>query len=103
MPEFRQLYGRLGMEFGEQAETAIRTATSPQDSRRSNPWGRVGLSKTAFQPMDSRANAWAWRKRLTPAEQEAVIERTADVAGLFYSEDELSVKESESHDVSRNS
>lgn len=103
VPEFRQLYGRLGMEFGEQAETAIRTATSPQDSRRSNPWGRVGLSKTAFQPMDSRANAWAWRKRLTPAEQEAVIERTADVAGLFYSDDELSIKESEPHDISRNS
>ena len=90
------------MKFGDEAETAIRTATSPQDSRRSNPWGRVGLSRTAFQPMDSRANAWAWRKRLTPDEQEMVIERTADVARLFYSAEELPPKEVETGDISRN-
>ena len=52
--------------------------------------------------MDSRANAWAWRKRLTPAEQEAVIERTADVARLFYSDDELSIQGTEPRDISRN-
>ncbi len=100
---FRDLYQRLGMKFSTDAETAIRTATSPQDSRRSNPWGRVGLSRTAFQPMDSRANAWAWRKRLTVEEQELVIERTADVARLFYSDEELSTQVKESGDISRNS
>jgi hypothetical protein len=41
--------------------------------------------------MDSRANAWAWRHRLSAAEQEDVIERTADVASLFYTSDELRV------------
>ena len=89
--EARDLYERLGLPFGEQASAAIVGATSPQDSRRVNPWGRVGLSKTAFQPMDSRANAWAWRQRLSHDEQEEIIERTADVASLFYSGDELAV------------
>jgi hypothetical protein len=93
VPQFRDLYKRLGLAFGDDAEQAIRTATSPQDSRRQNPWGRVGLSRTAFQPMDSRANAWAWRQRLSPEEQEDVIARTADVASLFYSGDELVVSE----------
>jgi hypothetical protein len=41
--------------------------------------------------MDSRANAWAWRRKLSPAEQEDVIRRTADVASRFYSDDELAV------------
>ncbi len=91
VPAFRDLYERLGLPFGEQASAAIVGATSPQDSRRVNPWGRVGLSKTAFQPMDSRANAWAWRQRLSHDEQEEIIERTADVASLFYSGDELAV------------
>lgn len=89
LPRFRELYEALGLPFGSRAEAAIRDATSPKDARRQNPWGRVGLSKTAFQPMDSRANAWAWRHRLSAPDQEDVIERTADVASLFYAEDEL--------------
>ena len=91
IPQFRELYRRLGLSFGARAEASISSATSPQNTRRQNPWGRVGLSRTAFQPMDSRANAWAWRHRLSAAEQEDVIERTADVASLFYTSDELRV------------
>ena len=93
VPQFRELYQRLGLPFGKRAEASISAATSPQDVRRQSPWGRVGFSKTAFQPMDSRANAWAWRHRLSTAEQEDVIERTADVASLFYTADELMVSE----------
>jgi hypothetical protein len=91
VPAFRDLYQRLGLSFGTPAEAAVRKATSPRSSRRRNPWGRVGLSKTAFQPMDSRANAWAWRERLSAGEQAEVIERTSDVASLFYTPGELSV------------
>ena len=58
---------------------------------RNNPWGRVGLGRTAYQPMDSKANAWAWRRRLAADEANAVIEATRPVAERFYGADELVV------------
>ena len=53
------------------------------------PWGRVGLGRTAFQPMQSQANAWAWRDRLSADHVAEVIERTRDVAQRFYTLGEL--------------
>jgi hypothetical protein len=58
---------------------------------RNNPWGRVGLGRTAYQPMDSKANAWAWRDRLSPAEAAEIIAATRPVAERFYRPDELAV------------
>ncbi len=58
---------------------------------RRNPWGRVGLAKTAFQPMESSANAWAWRDRLPPAEAAAVIHKARPIAQRFYDPDELAL------------
>ena len=58
---------------------------------RNNPWGRVGLGRTAFQPMDSKANAWAWRRRLSPDEAATVIDATRPVAERFYRADELAL------------
>ena len=68
------------------------------------PLGRVGLSKTAFQPMDSRANV-GLAQNASPCRAGGCdrIVFLADVAGLFYSDDELSIKEPQPHDVSRNS
>ncbi len=90
LTEFRSLYGRLeGLSFNAAAEEAVRSGCLAGPAQRQVPWGRVGLGRTAFQPMQSQANAWAWRDRL-PAEQVAeVIERTRDVAERFYTPAEL--------------
>jgi hypothetical protein len=49
------------------------------------------MAKTAYQPMESSANAWAWRDRLSPAEAAAVIRTTRPVAERFYGPDELAL------------
>jgi Sulfotransferase family len=89
MTEFRTLYGRLGLTFGRAAADAVRSGCLAGPARRQVPWGRVGLGRTAFQPMQSHANAWAWRERLSPDAIAEVIERTGDVAERFYTPAEL--------------
>ena len=89
MTEFRSLYSRLGLTFGRGAEEAVRSGCLAGPAQRQVPWGRVGLGRTAFQPMQSGTNAWAWRERLAPAVVAEVIERTRDVAERFYTPDEL--------------
>ena len=58
-------------------------------AQRPAAWGRVGLGRTAFQPMQSQANAWAWRDRLSAAHISEVLDRTRDVAERFYTPAEL--------------
>ena len=48
-----------------------------------------GLARTAFQPMQSQANAWAWRDRLSDAHIAEIIESTRDVAERFYTPSEI--------------
>jgi Sulfotransferase family len=87
---FQALYGRLdGIPFTRAAERAVRRGCLAGPAQRTVPWGRVGLGRTAFQPMQSAANAWAWRDRLTAAQIAEVVERTRDVAQAFYSATEL--------------
>jgi hypothetical protein len=88
--EFRKLYGRLdGVTWNRDAEEAVRSGCLAGPAQRQVPWGRVGLGRTAFQPMQSGANAWAWRDRLSAEQVAEVIERTRDVAEDFYTPAEL--------------
>jgi len=88
--EFRNLYGRIdGVTFNRGAEEAVRSGCMAGPAQRQVPWGRVGLGRTAFQPMQSRTNAWAWRDRLTADQVAEVIERTQDVAHRFYTPAEI--------------
>ena len=82
---------RLGLSFNDRAERAVRAGSMAGPGARRSPWGRVGMARTAYQPMESSANAWAWRDRLSPAEAAAVIATTRSVAEQFYSPDELAV------------
>jgi hypothetical protein len=86
---FKCLYRWLGLPFTPQARAAISKGSLAESPVRHAPWGRVGLSRTAFHPMDSRANAWAWRTRLSDAQIAAILNRTIDVASAFYTQDEL--------------
>jgi hypothetical protein len=88
--EFRALYDRLdGVTFNRSAEAAVRSGCLAGPAQRNVPWGRVGLGRTAFQPMQSQTNAWAWRDRLSDAHIAQVIEATRDVAERFYTPSEL--------------
>jgi hypothetical protein len=88
---FRDLYERLDLPFDDRAQKAVEAGSMAGPGARRNPWGRVGMAKTAFQPMESRANAWAWRDRLPPAEAAAVIHTARPVAERFYGPDELAL------------
>jgi Sulfotransferase domain len=83
---FAELYGWLGLAFGEQARRAVTRATTGSARRRAHHWSlsRGGLSKTGYRPMDSRANLTAWRRLLDPGEVERVRAVTAEVAGRWY-------------------
>jgi hypothetical protein len=88
---FRDLYGRLDLPYTVRAEKTVREGSMAGPAGRHNPWGRVGLGRTAFQPMDSKANAWAWRGRLSPGEAAGIIAATRPVSERFYAADELAV------------
>jgi sulfotransferase family protein len=89
---FRELYERLDLPWTGRAEKTVREGSMAGPAARNNPWGRVGLGRTAYQPMDSKANAWAWRRRLAADEANAVIEATRPVAERFYGADELALE-----------
>jgi Sulfotransferase family len=90
MTEFRALYRRLeGLTFNDAAEDAVNRGCLAGPALRQVPWGRVGFGRTAFQPMQSQANAWAWRDRLSAEQVADVLERTRDVAERFYTPAEL--------------
>jgi len=86
---FRDLYDRLDLPFTERTFRIVQAATRATRNAREAPWGRVGLSRTAYQPMDSNANAWAWRTRLPQSEIDHIVAQTSATARHFYRPHEL--------------
>ena len=86
---FRDLYERLDLPFTSATRKAVRSGSMAGPGAAPHPWGRVGMAATAYQPMESGANAWAWRDRLSAEQVAEVIERTRDVAEGFYTPAEL--------------
>jgi hypothetical protein len=84
--EFSRLYARLGLPFGSETERAIREATSGGGPDRRIAWSftKSGPSRTAFRPLDSRANVGKWKRALTAPEISRIRALTADVAPAFY-------------------
>lgn len=85
---FRELYQACGLTWTEQVRQRVAAATTGQKkSEGVRSWTlRGGLSRTAFQPMDSRAALGSFRDRLSEQEIARVLAVTADVAGLYYPE-----------------
>jgi hypothetical protein len=83
---FSELYRSFGLPMTESVETAIRRATTGSSKERSHSWSlsRHGLSKTAFRPMDSRANADAWKRRLRPEDVARIHRATETEAAPYY-------------------
>jgi hypothetical protein len=85
VPAFAELYGRLGLPFGERARRAVLAATSGGDGHAAMRWsfGRAGPSRTAARRLDSRANLEAWREVLDQREVARIRALTAEVAPVF--------------------
>ncbi|MCB8954575.1 MAG: sulfotransferase [Ardenticatenales bacterium] len=77
--EFAALYARLGLPFSPAIAAQIRAHTSPQ-----NPASAPAGESAPGLKLDSRANIWNWRQRLTAAEIARVRARTETLAGHFY-------------------
>ena len=87
---YERLFAAVGVDFNEAARAEVVRGTTGSSKTKSHTWqlSRRGfLSRTAFRPMDSKAQARAWRKTVTPEETARIREITAPVAGRFYPSD----------------
>lgn len=87
MAGFEALYRWFDLDWSERAQQTILEATSAPKSakeKRGFSWNlRGGLSRTAFQPMDSKAALTASGGRLSSSDIDEVRERTAAIASRF--------------------
>ena len=83
--QYRSLYDWCGLEWSTAAEESIEDATTaPSAPSRAFSWSlKGGLSRTAFQRIDSRASVNRPEQRLDPTEIERIRERTDHVLALF--------------------
>jgi Sulfotransferase domain len=83
---FCDLYHHVGMDWTPAVAETVRAATSSSGERtRAFSWSvRGGMSRTAFQRMDSRAALGSFRKRLSQEQIDRVLLLTADVRDLYY-------------------
>ena len=85
---FQALTGALDVPFTAAVRRFVIRSTTGRSRERSFSWslGQGTIGKSAYRPLDSRANAWRWRTELSDEEVERVSELTAGVADRFYSE-----------------
>lgn len=78
--EFRHLYTFLGLRFTPRIQRLIENASSADNPK------ELSRSKVHAVRLDSRANLYNWRKRLTSDEVTRVRKMTEDVYPLYYAE-----------------
>jgi hypothetical protein len=86
---FGRLFASLGLEYNAKAREEVRRATTGTSRNQSHRWriSRRGLiSRTAFRPMDSKANISSWRAVITPDEAMRIRDLTEPEAGSFYTD-----------------
>lgn len=79
---FEEIYARLQLPFTERIRNAIASRTSEE-----NPSTRTDASPHTTK-LDSRANAFGWRRRLSPGDLLRIRTLTEPYGSSFYSEDE---------------
>ena len=84
---FGALYRSVGLSWDDAARAMVAAATGASTAEHTGfAWSlRGGLSRTAFKPMDSRAQLATAGRRLGPADAERVREITAATAARFAS------------------
>jgi sulfotransferase family protein len=83
---FARLCDTCGLDWGDAARRTVREATQAGTApTKAMSWSlKGGLSRTAYQPMDSQAALTTYKERLTEAEIDRVRELTQDVRSRFY-------------------
>ncbi|MGP3966135.1 sulfotransferase [Streptomyces sp. 6N223] len=83
---FGELARTCGLTWGEAAQRTVREATTAGNApTRAMSWTlKGGLSRTAYQPMDSQAALRTYKERLTAEEIDRVTELTREVRSRFY-------------------
>ncbi len=79
--EFEALYRRLGLAFSADIAAQIREHSSSD-----NPAAAPAGESAPDLKLNSQANIWNWRQRLTSAEIARIRARTETVAAAFYSD-----------------
>jgi hypothetical protein len=77
LPLFEKMFARLGLVFGAPQKTLLETLCGS-----SNPTEAQGQIHQLKR--NSRANIWNWKKRLGSDQIRRIREETADIAPLFY-------------------
>ncbi len=78
VPGYRALYAHLGLDFTPAVEQTILASSSSE-----NPT-ELSRRKVHAVRLDSRANLYNWKKRLTPPEIQRIRALTENVAGRYY-------------------
>lgn len=76
LANFEQMFGYLGIEFGEKERAGVVAATDPSNPAEA---ARAGVLKR-----DSRSAAQTWKTRLTEAQIAHIREGTEKIAAAFY-------------------
>ncbi len=79
---FRDLYAFLGLKFTAPVQRRIESASSADNPK------ELSRSRVHAVRLDSRANLYNWRKRLTPEEVNRVRKMTESVSHLYYADQE---------------
>lgn len=86
---YERLFASLGLEFNRAAREEVVRGTQGSSRNKSHTWrlSRRGfLSRTAYRPMDAKANLRAWRQVVTTEETARIRALTAPVADRFYTD-----------------
>jgi hypothetical protein len=97
---FHRLFHLLDLPFTDSASKKVREASAVDRRRRFRrehreggySWSlsRDGVSRTAFQPLESGAHAVRWKRELSQGEISRIRELTEDVAQFYYSDGDWS-------------
>jgi hypothetical protein len=78
LPAFRDLYGKLGLEWSEEVESFLRSTSDERNLAVDSDPGSVRRH--------SAAHSWSWKRQLTPEEVERIRTITDPLWKSFYSE-----------------
>lgn len=78
VPGFRTLYQQMGLDFTSKVKQTILESSSSENPK------ELSNRKVHAVRLDSRANLYNWKKRLTAEEIQRIRDLTEDIAAIYY-------------------